>query len=188
MKDFEKECRIEIKRKVEEAEFVLIGIGKEFQCTGENKEKLLQAYHQLSTLVKGKPYFVVTENEDDMIFETGLLDFFIAAPFADEKHPQSSEEQWNAYLNWLSATLNHRLCILELGVGFENPQVIRWPFEKTAVFNLKAVLIRVNEKLPQLPGEIASRGISVKENSVNFLFRMATPDEREGCVRQDREE
>ena len=30
---------------------------------------MLQAYDQLEKLIKGKPYFVVTENEDDVIFE-----------------------------------------------------------------------------------------------------------------------
>ena len=172
MKDFDnvdRECCEVIEKRIETAEFVLIGVGKEFQSTGENKEKLLQAYAQLEKLIKGKPYFVVTENEDDVIFESELLDFFIAAPFADDSRMQSSEEQWNSYLNWLTATLNHSLCILELGVGFEAPQVIRWPFEKTVAFSLKSVLIRVNGKFPQLSKEISERGISVTQNALDLF-------------------
>lgn len=158
-----------IKTTIADAEFVLIGIGKEFKLKEDNREKLLQAYDALEKLVKGKPYFVVTENEDDVIFASGLLDFFIAAPFAGEERMQSSEEQWNSYLNWLTATLNHKLCILELGVGFSAPQVIRWPFEKTAAFNLKSALVRVNGTFPQLTEDLADRGISVKCNAVEFL-------------------
>lgn len=160
-----------IKKEINEAEFVLIGIGKEFKLAEDNQEKLLSAYDQLETLVKGKPYFVLTENQDDVIFQSKLLDFFIAAPFTEEARMQSSEEQWNSYLNWVTATLNHKLCILELGVGFSAPQVIRWPFEKTAAFNLKSVLVRVNGTFPQLTEELADRGISVKCNAVEFLLK-----------------
>ena len=135
----------------------------------ENKEAVLQAYKHLAQLLKGKTYFIVTENEDGLILESELLDFFVVAPFLEGDFMQNSEAQWNSYLNWLTATLNHKLCILELGVGFASPQVIRWPFEKTAEYNMKSILIRINDKLPQLPKEIAERGISVKCNAVDFL-------------------
>ena len=36
--------------------------------------------------------------------------------------------QWQAYTRWLAGTLNKELLILELGVGFGTPTVIRWPF------------------------------------------------------------
>lgn len=77
--------------------------------------------------------------------------------------------QWEKYTKWLTCTLNRRLCILELGVGFSYPQVVRFPFEKTAFYNQKATLIRVNSKLPQLPEELAHRGISIRENPLQFL-------------------
>ena len=171
MNELEERDLTKIREEIEGAEFVLVGIGKELQASEENREMLLSAYEHLEKLLKGKTYFAVTENEDEVIFSSGLLDFFIAAPFTSESRMQSGEEQWNAYLNWLTATLNHRLCILELGVGFEQPQVIRWPFEKTAEFHQKSVLIRINGKFPQLPREIGARGISVRENAVDFLLK-----------------
>lgn len=79
-------------------------------------------------------------------------------------------EQWQKYTKWLQCTPNRRLRILELGVGFQYPQVIRWPFEKVTAYNLKATLIRVHSKLPQLPEELAQRGISVKSSPVQFLL------------------
>lgn len=165
----------EIRKAVEESEFVLIGIGEEFRAAqnGEAEEKndrILAAYNRLAELIKGKTYFVVTQNEDELIFSSSLLEFFIAAPMAEGRKEAASEERWNSYLNWLTATLNHTLCILELGVGFEMPQLIRWPFEKTTLFHKKSVLIRVNEKLPQLSGDVAERGIPVKKNSVEWLL------------------
>lgn len=166
------EIRNDIKTKINQAEFVLVGLGTEFKEKQAKKEEILEAYERLDQLLKGKIYFIVTENEDRLLLETKLLEFFIAAPFMEGEGLQNTEEQWNAYLNWLTSTLNHRLCILELGVGFSSPQVIRWPFEKTAEYNFKSVLIRINDKLPQLPKEIAERGISVKCNAVDFLRNM----------------
>ena len=186
----------EVEKQILEAEFVLVGIGREFRAEdgtdgkgggpedtdakGGNMEgtdayasrraRLLAAYDSLGKLVKGKTYFIVTENEDELIFESELLDFFIAAPFAIGTRPQAGEEQWNAYQNWLAATLGHSLCILELGVGFSTPQLIRWPFEKIAQFNRKATLIRVNEKFPQTAREVAERAISIQENAVRWLL------------------
>ena len=163
-----------IKQAVDQAEFVLVGIGEEFQAAeGEGQEeknsRILSAYNHLADLIREKTYFVVTENRDDLIFSSRLLDFFIASPLGDTERKNSSEEQWNSYLNWLGATLNHRLCILELGVGFFAPQVIRWPFEKTVMFHLKSTLIRINDRFPQLPEQIAGRGISVRENALEVF-------------------
>ena len=160
-----------IHEEIEKAEFVLVGIGEEFQADSKlhTEEELLRAYASLDRLISGKPYFVVTQNEDKLIFQSELLDFFITAPFAKGKPEQNIPEQWNAYLNWLTATLNHRLCMLELGVGFSAPQVIRFPFERTAAFHLKSRLIRVNETFWQLPDNIGDRGISIWENAVSIL-------------------
>ena len=78
--------------------------------------------------------------------------------------------QWSRYTKWLSCTLNRRLCILELGVGFRYPRVVRFPFEKAAVYNQKATLVRVHSRLAQLPEELSQRGISVKKSPVQFLL------------------
>ncbi len=135
-----------IREEIEKAEFVLVGIGEEFQADFKlhTEEELLRAYASLERLISGKPYFVVTQE-------------------------QNIQEQWDAYLNWLTATLNHRLCMLELGVGFSSPQVIRFPFERTAAFHLKSCLIRVNESFWQMPDSIGDRGISIGENAVSML-------------------
>ncbi len=138
---------------------------------GLKQDRLLAAYGCLKRLLRGKSYFILTENEDDLIFRSGLLDFLIAAPFAVNS-PSDGEEQWKAYQNWLSATLGHSLCLLELGVGFSSPQVIRWPFEKIVEVHQQAVLIRIQEKFPQLGKQIADRGISVSVNSVEWLLSL----------------
>ena len=96
--------------------------------------------------------------------------------FHTVRHPGYLEEgylpQWEKYTKWLSCTLNRRLCILELGVGFAYPQVIRFPFEKTAFFNKKATLVRINSKFPQLTEELSQKGVSLPENPVNWLNQL----------------
>lgn len=79
--------------------------------------------------------------------------------------------QWNKYTKWLTCTLNRKLVILELGVGFQYPQVIRWPFEKTAFYNQKSTFVRVNSKLPQLTPELSERGVSIQVNPVQLFVK-----------------
>lgn len=102
----------------------------------------------------GRPLrFHTIENEDYM--ESGYL------------------PQWERYTRWLSCTLNRRLCILELGVDFRYPQVIRWPFEKTAFYNQKSLLVRVNSRFPQAAQELAQRTVSIGASPVEALLENA---------------
>lgn len=78
--------------------------------------------------------------------------------------------QWEAYKKWLATTLNKKLCVLELGVGFQYPQVVRWPFERTAFYNKKAVFVRVHSKFPQIEAELADKAVTVKESPVKLLL------------------
>ena len=87
-----------------------------------------------------------------------------------QKYMQSGyEKQWERYLKWLQSTVNRKLVVLELGVGMNFPTVIRWPFEKTVMYNKKSVFFRINESLPMLTPEIAEQGYSCQKNSVDVI-------------------
>lgn len=90
--------------------------------------------------------------------------------YANHYNENGYQEQWINYMQWLKGTLNRKLCVLELGVGMEYPTIIRWPFEKTVFLNQKAVFIRVNERLFQLPEELSGKGISVQANAPEWLL------------------
>ncbi|MCM1570170.1 MAG: hypothetical protein NC081_12120 [Roseburia sp.] len=81
-------------------------------------------------------------------------------------------ENWERYMKWLQGSLNHRLLVLELGVGMQFPSVIRWPFEKAAFFNNKAKFYRVNENLYQLTEELKGKGVSISENAIDWLSHL----------------
>lgn len=79
---------------------------------------------------------------------------------------------WQTYTIWLSGTLHRRLCVLELGVSFAHPSVIRFPFEKTVFYNKKASLLRVHPTLCQVPQELEGRGMAVAAEPVQFLTEL----------------
>lgn len=92
--------------------------------------------------------------------------------FAENYNEQGYLEQWQLYTKWLQGTLNRRLLVLELGAGMNFPSVIRWPFEKIAYFNNKAVFIRVNEKLYQMTEELSGKGWGIPKNAIAWLVRL----------------
>ena len=89
----------------------------------------------------------------------------LANPYIEEGYLKS----WNRYRKWLAGTLNHTLLVLELGVDFKTPTVIRWPFEKTVFFNRKSHMYRINQKFYQIVGEIQERTVSIPQNSLSFI-------------------
>lgn len=91
-----------------------------------------------------------------------------ASPYIEEGYLP----QWNRYTQWLTRTLNRETLILELGAGFGNPGIIRFPFEKTAFFNRKSHLYRVHAQFPQITQELAERAVGIKENSVDWMTRI----------------
>lgn len=61
-------------------------------------------------------------------------------------------EERRRYEEWIEGTVGGSLCILELGVGFNTPGVIRWPFERLAHLHGRAHLFRVNREYREWPG------------------------------------
>lgn len=81
-------------------------------------------------------------------------------------------KQWQEYQKWFAGTLNRQILLLELGAGFVLPNIIRWPFEKTAYLNQKAFLCRIHQDLWQLSEEVGQKGCSIKEHSVKFMANL----------------
>lgn len=76
---------------------------------------------------------------------------------------------WEKYTLWLQHTLNRKLCVIEAGVDFSYPSVIRFPFEKVAFYNKKAAFYRIHEKWHQLTEELREKGTAVDCNSIEFF-------------------
>lgn len=80
--------------------------------------------------------------------------------------------KWENYTKWLQGTLNKKLCIIEVGVDFTFPTVIRFPFEKMTYFNQKAFLYRVHEQWHQLAAELNGKGMSIPLNGIDFFANL----------------
>ena len=62
-----------------------------------------------------------------------------------------SEER--RFYDWVGSTGGKKLCIVELGVGFNTPGVIRWPFERLTYTGRQTHLFRVNREYREWPGQ-----------------------------------
>lgn len=172
-----------IRETVKDATMVLLGIGTEVSLKHYSREELEQFYKNAAKLIKGKFYFAVTLNTDDLIYEAGLEEALIVAPCGSDRtgnvitngnYDESGYlPQWQAYQKWLGNTLNQKFVILELGVGLDYPSVLRFPGEKMTYFNQKATLIRVHKSLSQVPAEIGERCISVAEDPVEVIRKLS---------------
>lgn len=64
------------------------------------------------------------------------------------------DEQWHrqakAYHDFVGKTWNHKLLLLEFGIGFNTPSIIRFPFEQMAASSSNISLVRFNRDYPQL--------------------------------------
>lgn len=73
------------------------------------------------------------------------------------------------YVDFLRAAARKRLALLELGVGFNTPGIIRYPFEELALYNPQAFLIRVNRDDAAVPAALRPRSASFTEDAAKFV-------------------
>ena len=139
---------------------------------GCEKEQVQKAYEVLADLLKDKNYFVISLCEDGLLEQAGLKENRILTPAKEGEEETDTAEMYHElyFTKWLQGTLNRNLVILELGVGMELPQLIRFPFDKVAYFNQKSCLYRVHSHLYQMTEEIKERGYSVPMHPVTLLL------------------
>ena len=79
------------------------------------------------------------------------------------------EASYEAYLGFLEGMENQKVVFLELGVGYNTPSIIRYPFEKmTAVFP-KAHLIRLNRDYLECFAASKEKTISINDDMREVL-------------------
>ena len=61
------------------------------------------------------------------------------------------------------------LVLLEIGVGFNTPSIIRFPFENMVYHNVKTILIRINKDYPFVSEEIRNKAISFQEDVSSMI-------------------
>lgn len=67
---------------------------------------------------------------------------------------------------------NRRVVLLELGIGYNTPAIIRFPFERITYRNPEATLVRLNAEYPAGPAETAARTISFTEDMNEVIGKL----------------
>lgn len=88
---------------------------------------------------------------------------------AREEYRQQAEK----YHRWLEGTLDKKLAVIEIGVGFNTPGVIRWPFERLVSIHRDVSFFRINSDYrgfahtarPEIPVEIQSKSLSLNADA-----------------------
>lgn len=75
----------------------------------------------------------------------------------------------NNYLDFVDNSTDGKLVLLELGVGFNTPVIIRWPFEKITIQHPNATLIRMNIDHPEVPEELMDKNIMFNTDIAEVL-------------------
>lgn len=87
-------------------------------------------------------------------------------------------ENRDRYVKFVEGAENGSLCLIELGVGFNTPGVIRWPFEKLTYYLDGARLFRVNTGYkqfpdttghPEMPQEIQGKSVSIDFDAAKII-------------------
>ena len=83
----------------------------------------------------------------------------------DENWYRQSEK----YEDFLSRSKGKNVVLLEIGVGFNTPGIIRFPFEQMTANNVKTTLIRINKDYPNPMLEIENKTISFDEDTNKII-------------------
>lgn len=87
--------------------------------------------------------------------------------FIEDRHWEDSQRN---YINFVENAMGKNILLLELGIGFNTPGIIRFPFEKMTFMDSNTKLIRFNKHHPKVPKEIKEKSIEVKED-INSVIR-----------------
>lgn len=78
------------------------------------------------------------------------------------------DDNWNRlsrkYEKFIKDNINKKFILIELGVGFNTPGIIRFPFERLAYTHDNVTLIRINDKYNDIAYELKNRAICMKED------------------------
>lgn len=155
-----------------EADMILIGIGSQLHGNVVKQDDRIRLLRYYLEKIEKKNYFIITTLTDDAFLESGYNRRRLVRPLLVQD-VEDEEKQWELYNKWLSATLNKKLMIIELGEDFNHPNIFRWPFEKVVFVNQKSYMYRVHDVFYQLPENIGDRATSVEMNALTFLQELS---------------
>ncbi|MFA5903605.1 MAG: Sir2 family NAD-dependent protein deacetylase [Desulfobacula sp.] len=145
--------------------FAVQGDYGKLQCAGGCHNKLYDNETLVRQMVSGQKKCRIPSHLVPHCPEcNGLMDINLRKDYAfvqDEEWYQSSRR----YTAFISRIMNRKLSLLELGVGYNTPTIIRFPFEEITAQTPNATLIRINKDYPEA-GKINLRKTIAFENDI----------------------
>lgn len=129
----------------------------------ETVEEILKHSHDLTVDSKYVPVCPVCGGNMDVHVRKNQF-------FVQDESWEHAAERYEKFMARYAGT-NH-VALLELGIGFNTPTIIRYPFEQITYRNPNATLIRLNSQYPHGPKETAARTISFTENMEEVISRL----------------
>lgn len=90
--------------------------------------------------------------------------------FVEDEH---WHEQSERYQEFVAEAHQHRLLLLEFGVGFNTPVIIRFPFERMAAVFPATTLVRFNRDNPELSIQGVKRFLSYIEDLTELMPKLS---------------
>jgi NAD-dependent SIR2 family protein deacetylase len=136
-----------------------------FQCEKPCSDELFDNKTIIDKMTANINYETFSVREEDiprcakcggfLVRNLRIDDIFVEAP-----HMTKQKD----YIDFVNNSTDGRLVLLELGVGFNTPGIIRWPFERIAKDHPNAKLIRMNRYYAEVPKELEDKSISFNES------------------------
>ena len=89
--------------------------------------------------------------------------------FVEDKHWHELQQNCDDFIKQYQ---DKKVVFIELGVGFNTPGIIRFPFEEMTKKFLQATLIRVNDKYAELAFEIQDKAILIQDDCKEFIYKL----------------
>ena len=80
----------------------------------------------------------------------------------------------NRFSQFLSECIRGKTVLLELGVGFNTPTIIRFPFEKLAGEHENITLVRLSRSKAMVPASLGDRAIGINADMARSITDIAT--------------
>lgn len=153
--------------------FAVQGDYGKFQCTIPCHDTLYNNQSQISEMVAQQvdcqipselvPYCPVCG-------EPMMLHVRIDQSFVENSDWQLARQRYSDFLNQFH---NKKLLLLELGVGFNTPSIIRFPFEQFSQQFPLAHLIRLNKDEVKSQGKVEENQLLVQEDISQWIDKLA---------------
>lgn len=101
-----------------------------------------------------------------------VMNVYVGKGFCEEPY----QEKNSAYFRFINSSIKEPLVVLELGVGYTMPELIRFPFEQIVMNHPNATLVRINTMHPLCVEENKHKaicaGVDIKEALPRILQQM----------------